>query len=375
MQAKTEKNEPKISEPTISEPTISGPTISTPIISEPRKSEVRQEEAPQFAYTGTPYIIANLAAKTAAISFTVSTFTQPLQAVLTQVQMPAGSPGLSGGLFRGLYRGFGSYAMAGQKRGAVAVTSKQANNKEGITEEEMEAELPFHSKWGGTLAFAQADFFISNGLSGESKLKNAGILTPTNYKRSFYNFYQLTLMNYGSRSVAGFTNFAAIGFVGDKFCALFNYDEKLLNKILGGATAGVFATFLTTIPNAFADRKLLETKVENKQILTPDTMFSKARAYVRQEGVKPVVSQFYKRLLTASPYTMFSNAQAYVRQAGVKPAMPQFAMNYLKEVAIRSPLSALTFAIIMGMDHVMGLEPLKDVWPSTEPSNPPSKRM
>ena len=69
----------------------------------------------------TPYFMANLAVKTAVISFTVSAFTQPFQAVLTQMQMPSNTvSGLNGGFFRGLYRGFLPYAVAGQKRGAVA---------------------------------------------------------------------------------------------------------------------------------------------------------------------------------------------------------------------------------------------------------------
>lgn len=314
------------------------------------KTESKKAGETPVTFEITPYALANLAVKVAGISYTVSLATQPFQAVLTHFQMPSGtSTVFSNGLFRGLYRGMAPYAIAGQKRGAVAVTSKHAN-KESIVEEEVETELPIlRNKWLGTLAFAQADHFISNAFAGKAKLTSAGVISRSNFQWTPYNAYQLTMVNWGSRSIAGFVNFAAIGFVGDQFSSYYHFNKELYNKIAGGATAGVFATIFTTIPNAYADRKLLATRVEDK------------------------------RIITTSPYTLFSQAKSHVKHTGVRAAMTQFILtHYLREVAIRSPQSALTFGIILGMDHVMGPEPLKSVWPkeiSKEQSQPPSSRM
>ncbi|RUR09803.1 hypothetical protein [Legionella sp. km772] len=313
------------------------------------KIEPKKTPDTALTYASAPYIVSNLVAKTAGISFTVSLVTQPFQSLLTQLQM-SGTSAVSGGLFRGLYRGFLPYAVAGQKRGAVAVTSKHAN-KEAVVEEEIEAELPLSRKWAGTLAFAQADHFISNALYGKAKLTSAGIITADNFKWSPFNIYKLTMVNWGSRSIAGFVNFAAIGFVGDKFSSFYHFEQELLNKIAGGATAGVFATFFTTLPNAYADRKLLATTVENK------------------------------RLLTTSPFTMFRSMEQHVKKVGLKSAASELAYtNFLREFIIRSPQAALTFATILGMDYMMGTEPLKAIWPKRamiedQPSESPTKRM
>jgi hypothetical protein len=55
-----------------------------------------------------------------------------------------------------------SYTITGQKRGAVAITAKQAN-QEGNQE----------SKLGFTLAFFQFDILLSNAFKTKAKLENA----------------------------------------------------------------------------------------------------------------------------------------------------------------------------------------------------------
>ncbi|KTD69982.1 periplasmic ligand-binding sensor domain protein [Legionella santicrucis] len=299
-------------------------------------------------FAPTPYFLANLGIKTAAISFSVSALTQPFQSMLTKLQMNAPG-GFNGGLFRGMYRGFLPYAIAGQKRGAVSVTAKQAN-KEVIEEEEIE--IPGRQRWMGTFLFSQADLLISNALGGKSKLENAGIITKTNFKWSFANYWKLTGVNWGARSFAGFINFSALGFAGDYISSFYKFNNDFYNKLAGGSTAGVVATVFTTIPNSYADRKVLASTVENG------------------------------RLLTVSPFTMFSQVKSHVKSVGMKEAFSHFVkFNFLKEVLVRSPMSALTFGIIFGLDDLMGAEPLKKVWPNTEevdaekPENSPSKRM
>ncbi|KTD09134.1 periplasmic ligand-binding sensor domain protein [Legionella gratiana] len=284
-------------------------------------------------FSPTPYFLANLGVKTAAISFSVSALTQPFQALLTQLQMNSLS-GVSAGFYRSMYRGFIPYAIAGQKRGAVSVTAKQAN-KEVIEEEEME--IPGRQRFLGTFLFSQADLLISNALGGKSKLEYAGIITNTNFKWSFANYWKLTSVNWGSRSFAGFVNFAALGFVGDYISSFYKFNNDFYNKLAGGSTAGVIATIFTTIPNSYADRKVLASTIENG------------------------------RLLTVSPFTMFSQVKSHVKSVGIKEALGHFVkFNFLKEVAVRSPMSALTFGIIFGLDELMGPEPLKKIWPKVE---------
>ena len=279
----------------------------------------------------TPYFLANLGVKTAVISFSVSALTQPFQAILTRLQLPSGAPSaLSGGMFRGFYRGFVPYAIAGQKRGAVAVTAKHTNK----AVEEEEIEIPSRQRWLAPFLFSQGDLLVSNGLGNKSKLMLADIVTPTNFKWTFPNFLQLTKVNWGARSIAGFINFSALGFMGDRIGSLYNFNNGLYNNLAAGATAGVIATFFTTIPNCYADKKLLASKMENG------------------------------RLLAVSPFTMFSQMKSHVKNVGLSEAFSTFAKyNFLKEVLIRSPQSALTFSIIFGLDHLMGAEPLKKVWP------------
>lgn len=294
------------------------------------KTELVKTTETPLPQPGTPYWFANLGVKTFITSLGVSTVTLPFNAMLTHIQMPTSSPLRNG--FRGLYSGFIPHAIAGQQRGAVAVTSKHANREH--IEEEIEADLAFRSKWAGTLAFAQADHILSNAFYGKAKLSSAGIINPTNFQWTPYNAFKLTTVNWGSRSIAGSVNFAAIGFVGDQCSSLYSFNNELYNKISGGATAGIIATFFTTIPNAYADRKLLATKVENK------------------------------RLISTSPFTLFSQMKTHISQTGLKAAAADFAYNkFLREFIIRSPQTALTFATILAMDHLMGPEPLEAVWP------------
>ncbi|HAT6977427.1 TPA: hypothetical protein F8R96_09480 [Legionella pneumophila] len=295
--------------------------------------ERREKKSGNASYVFTPYDMANLVFKTGVISFTVSAGTQPFQYLLNKLQFSqTGTPsGLSGGLFRGMYRGFLPYAIAGQKRGAVAVTHKQTNK---ATEEE-EFEAPFRQRWLGTIFFSQADLLVSNGLSGKGRLQNVGVINAENFRWSLSNFWKLTTVNWGSRSFAGGVNFALIGFAGDYVSSFYKFDKDLYNKILGGATSGVIATLFTTVPNAYADNKLLQTKVAENN-----------------------------RLITVSPYTMFGQMKSHVKAVGLKDAfMTFFKVNYLQQVAVRAPQAAITFALIFGMDEYMGPNPLKKIWP------------
>ncbi|HCL6968628.1 TPA: lpg1137 family Dot/Icm T4SS effector [Legionella pneumophila] len=315
--------------------------------------ERREKQGNKSPYLLTPYEMANLVFKTGAISFTVSAGTQPFQFLLNKLQFPqSGTPsGLSGGLFRGMYRGFLPYAIAGQKRGAVAVTHKQTNK---ATEEE-EFEAPVRQRWLGTVLFSQADLLVSNGLSGKARLQNVGVINAENFKWSLSNFWKLTTVNWGSRSFAGGVNFALIGFAGDYVSSFYKFDKDLYNKILGGATSGVIATLFTTVPNAYADSKLLQTKVAEN-----------------------------KHLVTVSPYTMFGQMKSHVKAVGLKEAfMTFFKIGYLQQVAVRAPQAAITFALIFGMDEYLGPQPLKKVWPgrveieeleSETPSPSPTKK-
>ncbi|HEN5563816.1 TPA: hypothetical protein U6323_002633 [Legionella pneumophila] len=296
--------------------------------------ERREKNGGNSPYMLTPYEMANLVFKTGVISFTVSAGTQPFQFLLNKLQFSqSGTPsGLSGGLFRGMYRGFLPYAIAGQKRGAVAVTHKQTNK---ATEEE-EFEVPFRQRWWGTIFFSQADLLVSNGLSGKARLQNVGVINAENFKWSFSNFWKLTTVNWGSRSFAGGVNFALIGFAGDYVSSFYKFDKDLYNKILGGATSGVIATLFT----------------ENN------------------------------RLITVSPYTMFGQMKSHVKAVGLKEAfMTFFKVGYLQQVAVRAPQAAVTFALIFGMDEYMGPNPLKKIWPgrveeleSENPSPSPAKK-
>ncbi|HHT9950770.1 TPA: hypothetical protein ACT9K3_000593 [Legionella pneumophila] len=315
--------------------------------------ERREKKGNNSPYLLTPYEMANLVFKTGAISFTVSAGTQPFQYLLNKLQFSqSGTPsGLSGGLFRGIYRGFLPYAIAGQKRGAVAVTHKQTNK---ATEEE-EFEAPFRQRWWGTIFFSQADLLVSNGLSGKARLQNIGAINAENFKWSFSNFWKLTTVNWISRSFAGAINFGLIGAGGDYVSSFYTFDKDLYNKILGGATSGVIATLFTTVPNAYADSKLLQTKVAENN-----------------------------RLITVSPYTMFGQMKSHVKAVGLKEAfMTFFKVGYLQQVAVRAPQTAITFALIFGMDEYLGPQPLKKIWPgrveieeleSENPSPSPAKK-
>lgn len=303
-----------------------------------------KSKIPSTPYLATPYDWANVLVKVPVISFAVSSATQPFQFLLNKLQYSsAGSPSAySGSAFRHIYRGFFPYALAGQKRGAVAVTHKQTNR----TTEEEEFEVQGRQRLLSTVIFSQFDLLVSNGLSGKSRLQNVDIITKDNFKWSFTNWWKLTTVNWGSRSTAGLVNFALIGFMGDYVSSFYKFDKDVYNKIMGGATSGVIATILTTIPNSYADRKLLASKVENGH------------------------------LLTVTPFTMFNQMKSHVKTVGLKDAaMTFFKFNYLKEVAIRSPQSALTFAIIFGLDAWMGPEPLKRVWPADSEARSFSKKM
>ena len=55
----------------------------------------------------------------------------------------------------------------------------------------------------------------------------------------------------------------------------------------------------------------------------------------------------------------------HIKDVGMKEAL--FAvvkMNLLRESLVRSPQAASTFSIIFGLDHLMGPEPLKKLWPN-----------
>ncbi|KTD24671.1 MULTISPECIES: hypothetical protein [Legionella] len=291
----------------------------------------------------TPYDVGNLTFKTMAISFCVSLVTQPFQIALTRLQQSKAESGLNKGTL-GLYRGFLTYAIAGQKRGAVAVTAKQTSREP--AEEEVKGTTS--QRWLGTFLFSQLDIGLSSALTNKAKLQGGGIIDKTNFRWSFENAWKLTKINWGSRSIAGFINFAAIGFMGDYISSFYKLNNEFCKNLLGGATSGVVATLLTTIPNSYSDRKVLASKVVDG------------------------------RLLTVTPFTMFNNAKLHVKSVGFKEATMSFLkVNLLKEVLVRSPQAAITFGLIFSLDHLMGPKPLDRVWPgrsANEPEEPSHKR-
>lgn len=297
-----------------------------------KQKEILDSNSPRnkkSSYVITPYFLANLSVKTAVISFSVSVATQPLQALLTHFQISNGLSAIRGGFFRSLYRGFIPYAISGQKRGALTVTSKETTR----VLEEGEIELPIRQRWVGTFSFAQADHFLSNALYSKAKLESAGIVYKSNFKWSIANYWQLTKVNWGSRSLAGFINFAAIGFIGDYISSFYKFENKLYNQLAGGATSGVVATILTTIPNAYADRKLLASQIEKN------------------------------RVSTVTSYTMFRQMKSHIHNNIPKKALTFMLSHFCREALVRSPQAALTFSIIFGIDYVMGSDPLQKIWP------------
>lgn len=247
--------------------------------------------------------------KISCISLTISLFTQPLQAFLNLKQRPElSSP--KANFFHWAYRGFMTYTITGQKRGAVAITAKQSH-------QEHEYQLGF------TLAFSQLDILISNAYKTKAKLENAGIIHAQNFRWSPYNFYKLTSNNWGSRSISGLINYSALGFIGDDCASAFQLKNKLANQFLGGMSAGVLASIFSAFPDFYADQKTLSSRMHEFKLETvsASSMFKKIHYHVEHQKLKSLIKNF-------------------------------LIQHYLPEIAIRLPLTALTFAIIFSGDYL-----------------------
>lgn len=294
----------------------------------------------------TPEIdFASLAFKSFVISLSVSAGTLPFQTLLTRVQtQPHGSIRAphSWGIFHALYRGFPTYAIAGQKRGAICITSKQhTKSLEEKTTQETETNPGLAdsriSLLLATLGFSQADILVANGLQSKSKLESAGVIKKEGFKWSTHNFLKLTSVNWGSRSVASFSTFSAMGFMGQWIAGLYKFNNPLYNEIAAGMTSGILATILTTAPNAYADHKLLQTTVQEDGCLS-----------------------------TVSALSMFRKINNVVSTRGAKRAATDFfKLIFAKEFPIRSIQSAVLFAIVFGVDHTLGDSPLAKLFPNT----------
>ena len=178
-----------------------------------------------------------------------------------------------------------------------------------MEEEELEV-AAVRQRWLGTFYFSQADLMISNALGGKAKLENAGIINASNFKWSYSNFWKLTSVNWGSRSIAGFINFAAIGFVGDYISSFYKFNNELYNKLFGGASAGVLATIATTIPNSYADRKVLASQMENGRLLTisPYTMFGQMKSHISKSWTYRSCLDFCKNQLLKRSFNRKSSS-------------------------------------------------------------------
>ena len=255
-----------------------------------------------------------MACQVSLISLAVSFFTQPFQALLNSKQQQGFIP--QANVFHWAYRGFLSYMITGQKRGAIAITAKQTNQKQ-----EQDSKLWF------TLAFSQADILFSNGLKTKSKLENAKILDASNFRWSAQNFYKLTFNNWGSRSLSGLINYSALGFFGDYCASSFSFESQLLNQILGGLSAGIFASLFSTFPDIYSDQK---------------TLASKMNAF---------------KLETISSHSMFKNLIHECKQQPMKLSIQSLLKQYFSEISVRIPINAVTFAIIFGAHYYLNQEP------------------
>jgi len=265
--------------------------------------------------------LSNALLKTSLISVTISICTQPLQALLNiKQQSLIFTP--SANFFHWAYRGFTSYAISGQKRGAIAITAKQ-------THQDLEREYYLH-QWLFTLGFSQADIILTNGFKTKSKLENAGIIDARNFKWSMSNFYKLSFNNWGARSISGMVNYAALGIIGQTCVDSIAIDNSTTKQMLGGVCAGMLASLITAVPDFYADQKTLASKMQDF------------------------------RLVTVSSQSMFSKLHHRIEQQGVKEVLINFIKNYyLKEIAVRCPLTGLTFALIFAGNELLGAEPLQ----------------
>lgn len=287
-------------------------------------------KSPQSIFDFTPYQLANMAVKTGIISFTVSFATQPLQSFLNHRQMVQLSTPKAY-IFRSAYQGFVSFAIAGQKRGMVAITARQSQKH---LDEKSEADTPFYkTPWFFTGFFSQLDVLISNAFKTKAKLENVKIINANNFKWSAQNWFKLTAGNWGSRSMSGFMNYAALGFIGDYCASLYQSDSPLVNQFLGGVTAGVFATLFTTIPEHYSDRKILHTSIVDGKINT------------------------------ISSLSMFKGIKHEIKSHGLKESFFDFAKkHYFKELVVRCPQTALTFGIVFAGEYLVDAEPLKYIF-------------
>jgi len=275
----------------------------------------------------TPYQLANIAVKTGLISFAVSFITQPMHSFLSHQQMTAVSTPKAF-VFRNVYQGFMSFAIAGQKRGMIAVTARQSQH---FLEEKKESDLVLYkSPWFFTGLFSQLDIVVSNSFKTKAKLENVKIFTAENFKWSPQAWFQLTTGNWGSRSISGLINYAALGVIGEYCSTLYKSDHEVVNKFLGGVSAGVLATLFTTIPDHYSDRKVLRTKIVDRTIQNYSSlsMFRDMAHAVESHGLKTILIDFIKK-------------------------------HYLKELMIRGPITALTFGIVFAGDAIIDSEPLK----------------
>ena len=313
--------------------------------------DTNQASEPRTSHIPTPWFNFGMKAANFAVFATAST------AVITLVQSPLSSlslnkikeghflPPLSAGpisVVRFLYRGLGAnfaasglrtgYVGGAKKLGSAAEVNEGSNVEEGIRETTMKGKKPTEftiGLRGFIIAASLGEVVVTQLSSTYSDLAKLSIINKGFKWKDPYNFATLSTTRIGARFGSTLMSFASLCMLEQQIHDAMPFGEGPMKHFLAGAASGTTAAVLSLPFVSYRYVALSKVKVDaHGQLITPTTL------------------------------SLVGDTLQYVKDAGGAKVVRDVAKHVVEQLPLRMMRTASTFAVICGIDAVLGKEPL-----------------
>lgn len=293
---------------------------------------------PQWKYNNAEYyklflLGMDLSFKISITSITSSAITAPLTIWLSNMQVTTPIKFTPLSFARAYWQVLPSLTISNHKRGAVTVTSKHVGESYSAEMDDQntpELAIKYSKNYNPYLValfFSQLDTAIAAVYYNRAKLNSQ-------HEKKIYlnkhNVKQLFFMGYPLKSTANFISYISLLTLSDIFAKNFsiNNHETAANFIGGGLT-GIISSVLSHPFNILNDRLVLNTKITADGKLTRISSLS----FFKQKVINRVNDNFYE-------------------------AMQEFWLATKNELPPRLLATMAVFAVIQGLNYIMGPKPL-----------------
>ena len=260
------------------------------------------------------------------------------KAIPPSVQIYSGKLAIVHGLYAGLGANFaGSSArtayVASVKKNNFLENDEQASLENGADKAEVMAASHTPSKdffrdVGYVALISLGDVLVTQLPETKAQLIKAQVIDSGFNTRTFHNVYKMGALGFYARFSGGMINFSALCIVEEFYANLLPGDNYRANHFISGAASGMTAALFSYPCSYYRDYLISKTSVTDGKLQAPSTL------------------------------NLASSALTHIKTVGLGATLQQVASEFAVQAPLRLGRTSATFALVSGIGHLLGEEPL-----------------